>query len=124
MSELAMIHTEAAQRPGREGGQTVIDRPPQGKRKEKTQPPKMYKVLLHNDDSTPFDFVRKTLTEFFNFEAGRANDLINEVHKQGPGGVGVVGVYPHDIAETRVDRAMKYSRASGQVLQYSMDAER
>lgn len=60
--------------------------------------PKMYRVLLHNDDYTPMDFVVFVLEHFFNKSRSTAEKIMMDVHKKG---VGVCGVYPHEIAETK-----------------------
>ena len=68
--------------------------------KTKIQPPKMYKVLLLNDDYTPMDFVVEVLQRFFNMDLDKATHVMLAVHFEGKG---VCGVYTADIAETKVD---------------------
>ncbi|TBR43104.1 ATP-dependent Clp protease adapter ClpS [Marinomonas agarivorans] len=63
------------------------------------QPPSMYQVVLFNDDFTPMDFVVFVLQKFFNMDANKAQQVMLEVHTKGKG---VCGIYPFDIAETKV----------------------
>ena len=60
--------------------------------------PKMYKVLLHNDDYTPMEFVVFILEHFFNKPKATAEKIMMDVHRSG---VGVCGVYPYEVAETK-----------------------
>ena len=61
--------------------------------------PDEYKVLLHNDNYTTMDFVVKVLTSVFNKSHEEANRIMLNVHKKG---IGVCGIYTHEIAETKV----------------------
>lgn len=61
--------------------------------------PSMYVVLLHNDDYTPMDFVIGILKSVFNMDETRAQKVTLDVHQKG---VGRCGVYPFEIAETKV----------------------
>lgn len=63
------------------------------------QPPSMYQVVLFNDDFTPMDFVVFVLQKFFNMDANKAQQVMLEIHTKGKG---VCGIYPFDIAETKV----------------------
>ena len=63
------------------------------------KPPSMYQVVLFNDDYTPMDFVVFVLQRFFSMDGEKANQVMLEVHTKGKG---VCGVYPFDIAETKV----------------------
>lgn len=69
------------------------------------QPPSMYQVVLFNDDFTPMDFVVFVLQKFFNMDANKAQQVMLEVHTKGKG---VCGVYPFDIAETKVAIVQKF----------------
>jgi ATP-dependent Clp protease adaptor protein ClpS len=62
--------------------------------------PKLYKVILHNDDYSTFDFVIQVLMEIFNKQNDEAINLTLKVDREG---FAVVGIYPFDIAETKVN---------------------
>jgi ATP-dependent Clp protease adaptor protein ClpS len=66
---------------------------------QKTRKPPMYKVLIHNDDFTPVQWVAAILQHVFRKSGEEAMRITMQVHKQG---VGVAGVYTHEIAETKV----------------------
>jgi ATP-dependent Clp protease adaptor protein ClpS len=73
-----------------------------------------YKVLLHNDDVTPFDFVlRDVCIGIFHLEHGRAHEVTREAHERG---IALVGVYPLEQAEFKSDRARSLSRGRGYPL--------
>jgi ATP-dependent Clp protease adaptor protein ClpS len=76
--------------------------------------PAMYKVLLINDDYTPMEFVVKTIQRFFNKSVEQATQIMLLVHTKG---VGVCGVYPRDIAETKMNQVLKYAQESQHPLQ-------
>lgn len=76
--------------------------------------PAMYKVLLINDDYTPMEFVVKTIQRFFNKSVEQATQIMLQVHTKG---VGVCGVYPRDIAETKMNQVLKYAQESQHPLQ-------
>ena len=73
----------------------------------RTQPPKMYKVLLLNDDFTPMDFVISVLQRFFSLDLEQATRIMLKVHNEGRG---VCGVFPRDIAATKVEQVSNYAR--------------
>ena len=62
--------------------------------------PKLYKVILHNDDYSTFDFVIQILMEIFNKANDEAINLTLKIDREGSA---VVGIYPFDIAETKVN---------------------
>ncbi len=66
---------------------------------EEIREPKMYRVLLHNDDYTTMEFVVEILISVFHKPAAEATKIMLDVHKKG---IGVCGVYTYDIANTRV----------------------
>ena len=63
--------------------------------------PDMFKVLLLNDDYTPMEFVVETIERFFNKTREQATQVMLKVHTEG---AGVCGVYPQDIAETKMQQ--------------------
>ncbi len=73
----------------------------------KAKPPKMYKVLLLNDDYTPMDFVIIILQRFFSLDTEQATRIMLKVHNEGRG---VCGVFPRDIAATKVEQVLAFAR--------------
>jgi ATP-dependent Clp protease adaptor protein ClpS len=71
--------------------------------------PKLYKVLLHNDDFTTMEFVIHVLEVVFNKEPAVAHDLMLQVHTRG---MCVAGVYTYEIAETKVETVEQMARAA------------
>ena len=88
--------------------------------KPKTKKPSMYKVLLLNDDFTPMEFVVHILERFFNIDHQQAVSIMLTIHQKG---LAVVGVYPHEIAETKVAQVMEFSRKNQHPLQCTMEKE-
>ncbi|MGZ8272031.1 MAG: ATP-dependent Clp protease adapter ClpS [Methylophilus sp.] len=76
--------------------------------------PEMFKVLLLNDDYTPMEFVVETIQHFFNKTREQATQIMLKVHTEG---VGVCGVYPQDIAETKMNQVLIHARESQHPLQ-------
>ncbi|MBI4755513.1 MAG: ATP-dependent Clp protease adapter ClpS [Betaproteobacteria bacterium] len=73
----------------------------------KAKPPPLYKVLLLNDDFTPMDFVVVVLQRFFGQSREQATRIMLKVHREG---VGVCGVFPRDIAATKVEQVSAFAR--------------
>lgn len=69
--------------------------------------PKMYRVILYNDDYTSMDFVVQVLMQIFNKPAAEATKVMLDVHKKGSG---VCGVYTYDIAVSKVNRVHREAR--------------
>ena len=90
----------------KKGGIDVIDRPPEKKRKP-PKPPRKFKVIYHNDDFTPMEFVSWSLMAFFNKSEPEANSITLEVHKLG---VAVAGIYDYQIAEQKVYEVMELAK--------------
>ena len=86
---------------------------------EITEPP-MYKVLLHNDDYTTKAFVVEILMAVFNKSIEEATSLMWHVHRNGSG---VCGIYPYELAETKVNLVMMVARENGFPLKTSMERE-
>jgi ATP-dependent Clp protease adaptor protein ClpS len=82
--------------------------------------PAMYKVLLINDDYTPMEFVVETIQRFFNKSLEQATQIMLQVHTKG---MGVCGLYPRDIAETKMNQVMKYARDSQHPLQCMIEPD-
>jgi ATP-dependent Clp protease adaptor protein ClpS len=86
--------------------------------KSKLKPPPMFKVMLLNDDYTPMEFVVVVLQKFFAMTRERATQVMLKVHREG---IGVCGVYPKDIATTKVQLVAAYSRKHQHPLQCVME---
>jgi len=84
----------------------------------KLKKPKMYKVLLHNDDYTTMEFVVFILQHIFHRAETDAVQIMLHVHKQG---LGVAGVYTYEIAETRVRQVEALAREHEFPLRCSME---
>ncbi len=80
--------------------------------------PKLYKVLLHNDNYTTMDFVVQVLETIFYKTPAEATQIMLNVHRKG---VGVCGVYPYDIAESKVEQVHQMARQSQFPLKSSME---
>lgn len=90
------------------------------KTKPKTQRPPLYKVLLLNDDFTPMEFVVHILERLFGMTHAQAIEIMLTVHRKG---VAVVGVFSHEIAETKVAQVMELARRQQHPLQCTMEKE-
>ena len=86
----------------------------QGATREKTKinirEPKHYKVIMHNDDFTTMEFVVNILMTIFKKDINTSNKIMMDVHKLGRG---IVGVYPYDIATTKVAMALGMAKEEG-----------
>jgi ATP-dependent Clp protease adaptor protein ClpS len=80
----------------------------------------MYKVLLHNDDYTTKAFVVGILMAVFNKSTEEATNLMWHVHRNGSG---VCGIYPYEMAETKVNLVTMIARENGFPLKTSMQRE-
>lgn len=90
------------------------------KTRSRTKRPPLYKVLLLNDDYTPMEFVVMVLERFFGMNHSQAYDIMITVHKKG---MAVVGVFSHEIAETKVTQVMDAARRHEHPLQCTMEKE-
>ena len=90
----------------KKGGIDVIDRPPE-KKKQPPKPPRKFKVIYHNDDFTPMEFVSWTLMAYFNKSEPEANSIKLEEHKLG---AAVAGIYDYQIAESKVAEVMELAK--------------
>ncbi len=102
--------------PGKTGGDSGVLL----ETKTKTQRPPMYKVMLLNDDFTPMEFVVHVLERFFGMTHAQSFELMLTVHKKG---VAVVGVFSHEVAETKVSQVMDFARRHQHPLQCTMEKE-
>jgi len=99
----------------RQTGGEVLERA-----REKTKRPELFKVLLLNDDYTTMDFVIEVLESIFNKQPAEAFRIMMMVHTQGKG---LCGVYPHEIAETKVEAVISSAREHGFPLKAAMEPE-
>lgn len=84
----------------------------------KLQQPKMYKVLLHNDDYTTMEFVVFVLQSIFRRGEAEAIQIMLHVHRSG---LGVAGVYTKEVAETRVAEVHELAKEHEYPLRCSME---
>lgn len=85
-----------------------------------TKIPKRYKVLLHNDDYTTMEFVVTVLRKIFHHSFEKAQEIMLQVHKRG---VGVCGVYTHEVAEAKVVQVRRFAKSNGFPLKATMEPE-
>jgi ATP-dependent Clp protease adaptor protein ClpS len=98
-----------------QSGTAVVTRPT-----IKVQEPKMYRVLLHNDDYTPMDFVILVLEKFFRKSHQDATKIMLDVHEKG---VGLCGIYPFEIAETKAALVSDAARSNEHPLKCTAEAD-
>ena len=96
--------------PVKERELATLDRP-------KVERPKLYEVLLHNDDYTTQEFVVYVLMKFFRHDADTAQKIMLHVHTKG---IGVAGVYTYEVAETKASQVMRFAREHEMPLQCSV----
>jgi ATP-dependent Clp protease adaptor protein ClpS len=80
--------------------------------------PSMFKVLMLNDDYTPMEFVVMVLKRFFHMDLEQATRVMLHVHQRG---VGVCGIFPYEIAETKVNQVMDFARQNQHPLQCTLE---
>lgn len=98
-----------------DGGTDLLDR-----QDAKVEKPKMYKVVLLNDDYTPFDFVVYVLSSIFKKTIDEGVRIAMSVHNSG---AGVAGVYTLDVAETKAAEAQSYAKSQQHPLQLRVEQE-
>lgn len=88
--------------------------------KTRTRPkkPSQYKVLMLNDDYTPMEFVVLVLKRFFGMDLEQATRVMLQVHQTG---VGVCGIFPYEVAETKVNQVMDFARQNQHPLQCTLE---
>ena len=101
-------------RPGGGGTSVLVET------RTRTRRPPLYKVLMLNDDYTPMEFVVHVLERFFGMTHAQAFEVMLTVHKKG---VAVVGVFTHEVAETKVGQVMDFARRHQHPLQCTMEKE-
>ena len=86
---------------------------------QRIEPPKMYQVVLLNDDFTPMEFVVLVLQEYFNKDREMATQIMLRIHVEGRG---ICGVFSKDVAATKVELVLAAARRAGHPLQCIMEA--
>lgn len=81
--------------------------------KPKVKKPSLYRVILHNDDYTPMEFVVYVLQTFFGFDGDKAQQIMLAVHTQGKG---VCGIFTREVAETKSAQVNNFAKENGHPL--------
>ncbi len=102
---------------GPDAGTQVLEKPLP---KTANRRPSRYRVLLLNDDYTPMEFVVHVLERYFHKNRDEATSIMLSVHHEG---VGVCGVFPYDVAETKMLQVMELARQHQHPLQCVMERE-
>ena len=105
---------EGQPRPDDGQGTVVLER-----QTAKTEPPRMYQVILLNDDYTPMEFVVMVLQEYFKHDLETSTQIMLKIHHDGRG---VCGVFSKDVAATKVELVLAAARRGGHPLQCIMEA--
>jgi ATP-dependent Clp protease adaptor protein ClpS len=88
------------------------------KTRARSKKPSQYKVLMLNDDYTPMEFVVMVLKRFFRMDLEQATRVMLHVHQKG---VGVCGIFPYEVAETKVNQVMDFARENQHPLQCTLE---
>jgi ATP-dependent Clp protease adaptor protein ClpS len=99
--------------PARANDAVVVER-----KKAKLKPPPMFRVLLLNDDYTPMDFVVVVLQTIFFMGREQATQIMLKVHREGRG---VCGVFPRDVAATKVEQVVAFAKQHQHPLRCVME---
>lgn len=95
------------------GDSLVLER-----RRQRLQPPRMYQVVMLNDDFTPMEFVIAVLQELFGKDRESATQIMLKIHLDGRG---VCGVYSQDVAATKVEQVLQAAQKAGHPLQATFE---
>lgn len=88
--------------------------------KVRTQKPRLYRVVMHNDDYTTQEFVVHVLMSFFRKDATEATQIMLKVHTAGKA---IVGLYTRDVAESKVVQVTDYARENGHPLMLTCEPD-
>lgn len=94
-------------------GETVL-----APERQKIKPPRLYKVILFNDDYTTMDFVVEVLQHFFKMNMEQAQVIMLKIHNEGSA---VCGVYTRDVAETKVTQVSEFAKQHEHPLRCDME---
>jgi ATP-dependent Clp protease adaptor protein ClpS len=101
--------------PGDEEGEgTVVAE----KQEQRVEPPKLYQVVMLNDDYTPMEFVVLVLQEFFLHDLETATQIMLKIHHEGRA---ICGVYSKDVATTKVELVLAAAKRAGHPLQCTLE---
>jgi ATP-dependent Clp protease adaptor protein ClpS len=96
------------------GGEVVVEK------KTKLEKPKLFKVILHNDDFTTMDFVVFVLQYVFARDEAEAFTIMLKVHNEG---IGIAGIYPYEVAQMKSEKAMNLAKAREYPLLCTVEEE-
>jgi ATP-dependent Clp protease adaptor protein ClpS len=99
--------------PDRKSDLGILERP-----EPRIKEPDLYRVILHNDDYTTMDFVVQVLEGIFHKTPVEAHRVMMTVHLEGHG---EAGIYPHEVAETKIEEVHEAARAGGFPLRASLE---
>ena len=88
------------------------------KTRPRTKKPSLWRVLMLNDDYTPMEFVVYVLQRYFNKDQEAATQIMLHVHQKG---VGVCGIFPYEVAETKVTQVINLARENQHPLQCTLE---
>lgn len=108
-----MANKKPASRPEEDEGLAIAE-------KAKTERPRRYNVVFHNDDYTTMEFVVHVLMKFFHKSETEATQIMLHVHHKG---YGIVGIYTRDVAETKAQQVMDYAKEHGHPLRCTAEPE-
>ncbi|MFV0644369.1 MAG: ATP-dependent Clp protease adapter ClpS [Sphingomonadaceae bacterium] len=124
MTENSLLHSAArtdrsiAQDNGQDEGNSSGEVGIATRTRAKPKKPSQYKVLMLNDDYTPMEFVVTVLKRFFRMDIEQATRVMLHVHQRG---VGVCGIFPYEVAETKVNQVMDFARQNQHPLQCTLE---
>ena len=99
---------------------TDFDEQVKTRSREEVQAPRMFRVLLHNDHYTSMEFVVMILESVFSKSSAQSVEIMLNVHESG---VGIAGMYPSSIAETKIETVHREAESQGFPLKCSMEPE-
>jgi ATP-dependent Clp protease adaptor protein ClpS len=102
--------------PGRDDGEGSVVAE---KQEQRVEPPKLYQVVMLNDDYTPMEFVVLVLQEYFLHDLDTATLIMLKIHHEGRG---ICGVYSKDVATTKVELVQAAAKRAGHPLQCTLEA--
>jgi ATP-dependent Clp protease adaptor protein ClpS len=102
--------------PGRDDGEGAVVAE---KQEQRVEPPKLYQVVMLNDDYTPMEFVVLVLQEYFLHDVDTATQIMLKIHHEGRG---ICGVYSKDVAATKVELVQAAAKRAGHPLQCTLEA--